>query len=335
MPGDSRSVRRPPIALALAASLLASPALGEPTEADRAAATALFKEGKRLMERKEIAPACRKFEESQRLDPGGGTLLNLAVCHEAEGKTATAWSELAEALSLARRDGREERIQLAEERIKALEPRLMKLTVVVPPTSELAGLEVRRDRSVLGRAAWGAPIPIDPGEHVIEASAPGRHPFSQTLTISAAGETRTITVPLLEAAEPPPPLPPPTAAASSSAPPPPPPPPPPVAPPRSNTFAYTLLGVSGAGVMIGSLFGLRAISQKNVSDKTWTPTSCDSSCSDASSSAAHAADAATVAFVIGLGAGVAGAYLLLSRSDTTVAPIVGPGAAGAVLRRTF
>jgi hypothetical protein len=331
-------VRRPPIAIVLAVSLLAAPAYGDPTEADRAAATALFKEGKRLMEQKETAAACRKFEESQRLDPSGGTLLNLAICHEAEGKTATAWSELSGALSLARRDGREERVRLAEERIAALEPRLSKLVVLVPPTSDLAGLEIRRDRSVLGRAAWGAAIPIDPGEHVIEASAPGRRAFSQTLTIGATRETRTVTVPPLDLDEPPP-LPPP------SAPPPPPPPPtasaPPPAPPaprpaaRPNTLAYALLGVSGAGVVVGGLFGLRAISQKNVSDKTWTPTSCDASCADASSSAARAADVSTVAFALGLGAGVAGAYLLLATPDTSVTPAVGPGTAGVVLRRNF
>src|SRR5689334_18204741 len=111
--------------LSFAVPLLA-PALvrAEPSETDRGLAQSLFDDGKNLMKAKRYAEACPKLEESQRLDPSGGTLLNVALCHELEGKLATAWSDFKGALSLAKKDGRNDRIKAATEHIAALEPKL-------------------------------------------------------------------------------------------------------------------------------------------------------------------------------------------------------------------
>ena len=83
--------------VALAASF---PLQAQPST-DAAIAEALFQEGKALLDRGEVPAACRKLEESVRLDRLPGSLLNLALCHEAEGRVATAWGELTEALAVA------------------------------------------------------------------------------------------------------------------------------------------------------------------------------------------------------------------------------------------
>src|SRR6476660_7801185 len=120
-------------------------ASAEPSAADKSLATQLFKEGRTLVDQGRVPEGCRKLEESQRLDPGGGTLLNVALCHEKEGRTATAWTEFTEALGLAKKDDRPQRIELAQTHIAALEPTLSRLVIQVPATSDLPDLEIKRD----------------------------------------------------------------------------------------------------------------------------------------------------------------------------------------------
>ncbi len=159
-------------------------------------AQALFDEARQLMEAKRYAEACPKLAESQRLDPGGGTLLNLALCHEKEGKVATAHAEFNEALSLALQGGRKDREELARERLGVLEPKIPRVSVVVPPNAEIEGLEVRLDGLTLRRAAWGVATPVDPGLHHIEALAPGRTSWNLDLPIDVQ-ERKTVQVPPL------------------------------------------------------------------------------------------------------------------------------------------
>jgi hypothetical protein len=170
---------------------------------DKALATALFQEGRTLMADGRIPEACLKFEESQRLDPGGGTILNLALCHERDGRLALAWSEFNEALAFARRDRRADREAAAQEYARQLEPRLSRLTVVVPPESRLVGLRVERDGRELSEASWSVAVPIDGVEHAVRATAPGHAPFAISVSLSGEGKQTTVEIPRLAPASPP------------------------------------------------------------------------------------------------------------------------------------
>jgi hypothetical protein len=133
--------------------------------ADDATAEALFQAGKGLMDQKKYAEACPKLEASYKLDPGVGTMLNLADCHEKEGKLAQAWGNWGEARDQAKRENDKARMDLAARRQKELEPRVPKLTVTVTGPAE--GLAVYRDELKLESVMLGVPLPVDPGAHAI------------------------------------------------------------------------------------------------------------------------------------------------------------------------
>ncbi|HEY6459440.1 MAG TPA: hypothetical protein VIY73_04790, partial [Polyangiaceae bacterium] len=144
----------------------AAPAGPQPAATDtRALAETLFFTARGLMEAGRYAEACGKLNESYRLDPAAGTLLNLAVCNEKIGKIASAWGEFRDAQAEARRMNRPDREQLASDRIKAIEPELPFLTVTVPPAVRaLRGVEISRNGIPLQSAAWDTDLPVDPGE---------------------------------------------------------------------------------------------------------------------------------------------------------------------------
>ncbi|MBI5536762.1 MAG: hypothetical protein HY898_28840 [Deltaproteobacteria bacterium] len=185
---------------ALALLIVASPAaFAQTTQADKAAARALFDEGRKLASSGKHADACPKFEESQRLDPGVGTMFNLADCYEAMGKTASAWSMFLEAAARLKSEGAPaEKEQAARQRAAALEPRLSRLKIVVPDGAVVPGLLVSRDGSETKKGSWGTAIPVDPGQHVIEASAPGKKPWRQAIDVAKDGANASVTIPVLE-----------------------------------------------------------------------------------------------------------------------------------------
>lgn len=148
----------------------------EPTAEERSLAATLFTEGRRLLEEGRITEACPRLQESQRLDPSGGTLLNLAMCRKLEGRTATARALFTEALALARRDGRADRIEVCQRELAEGAARLATVVLFVTEEARVPGLEIRLNGVPVPELAWSTPIPVDPGVVRIDALAPGRVP---------------------------------------------------------------------------------------------------------------------------------------------------------------
>jgi hypothetical protein len=161
---------------------------------DKAAAQALFDEGLALMNEGRHPEACPKLEESARIDPAMGTRFRLAECHEAIGRTASAWAGFVEVADLAKAAGQDARENVARSRAEALRPRLAHLVIVAEATP---ALEVRRDGSIIGEAQWGQKIPIDPGITRITATAPGRKGWSSDVEIAPGPVTVEVRVPVL------------------------------------------------------------------------------------------------------------------------------------------
>ncbi|MBW2522937.1 MAG: hypothetical protein JRI23_02115 [Deltaproteobacteria bacterium] len=183
------------LALLVPIGLAGGDANGQVSREDSAAAQVLFDDGVKLRKEEAYEQACPKFAESHRLDPQLGTLMNLADCYEKWGKTASAWISFVEAEGIARKK-KDRRARIARKRAEGLEGRLQKMQLEVAERPE--GLKITRNGAEVRPPMWGSELPVDPGEHVIEATAPGYETWSTTVTVSEGDELAVVEVPVLE-----------------------------------------------------------------------------------------------------------------------------------------
>ena len=272
---------------------------------NRARAQQLFDSALADAEAGNLASACPKFLASQEADPKTSTLLNLASCYEKNGQTASAWGAFREAEGLARKVARADWESAARSHAEALEPKLVRLTIQVPEASRVPGLVVARDGSKLGAGEWGVAIPVDPGEHVVAASAMGRAPWETRSSVREASGT--VAIPVLEVLPlemVPPPAP--SGGVDTTA--------------RPQTWwtplrtAGVVIGGAGViGLVTGGVLGLAAKSKYDEAHALCTngARGCPSSAVSDSDSAHGMATGATVVFVVGAAAALGGAALVL------------------------
>jgi hypothetical protein len=181
--------------LALAAHTRRSEAQGD--AGSRTLAVQLFDEAEALYAKAEVARACPKYAESFRLDPQLGVLIYLAECYEKNNQLASAWGTFRQAEEMAAKRG-DERQAHAHERALALDARLDRLTLKVPASSRVPGLEILRDGLPIAATLWNTGAVLDAGTHRISARAPGYLPWSAQIEVVGEATAIDISVPTLQ-----------------------------------------------------------------------------------------------------------------------------------------
>src|SRR5688572_14521079 len=142
------------LSAALIGVVLCGSAFGQDDAQHKAAAEALFDEGRSLAGQGQYEAACQRFEQSQAMDPGVGTLLYLGDCYERVGRVASAWAMYRAAASAAGAAAQVERSRIASERAQRLTPYLSKLVLAVPAENRVSGFELSINGKPLSAALF-------------------------------------------------------------------------------------------------------------------------------------------------------------------------------------
>lgn len=302
----------------------------EPTAADIASARKIGFEGIQLAEKGNCAAAIDKLARAEKLFHAPTTLGRLGECQVLTGKIVEGTENL----------GRVAREELAanapaafvtararaRKQLSAATPKLAhaKIIVKAPPD---ATVSVTVDSAPVNAANLGEDRVLDPGPHVVEATAPGYFKAHAEINLQEGGSEQ-VTLKLIvdpEAARA-------ARVAAATTPPSPSTSSPPSSTPGTDTrspaaeasgpnrtLAYVVLGVGVVGLGVGTVFGLNAMSKKNDLSSACPNKSCRASEQSNIDSAKSSGTISTVAFGVGGGAVILGGVLFFTASSSSSA----------------
>jgi hypothetical protein len=322
-----------PTSVAKPVAAKADPKPKAPDKKTKDAARKAYGEGEKAYAAGDYAAAYAGFSKANELIPSSQAAYWAAKALDGQGKAEEAISAY-ERLLVDPDFGKlgDEKTADARARMAELKGKLVgEISVVTAP----AGATVLVDGTPqTGETPLTVKLP--PGPHKLSVTAPGFDPKDVELDVKG-GEKSEQKLELVAKAPPPPP--PPEPVVEAPAPPPPPPPP----PPRSKVPAYITLGIAGAGAVVGTIFGIKALGSKSDFDKTPTGGSADDT--------ERNALIADMAFGVAITLGVTGIVLLTSEDSTApaaaslhklpkraklvVAPYATPRGGGAGAQYTF
>lgn len=283
----------------------------EPTAADIASARKLGFEGITLAEKGNCTAAVDKLARAEKLYHAPTTLVRLGECQVQLGRVVEGSENLGRAAREDLPSNAPAAFVNARARAKkglaAATAKLAhaKVTVKAPPNVTVT---VAVDSVTVPAANVGEDRALDPGPHLVEASAPGYLVASAAINLKEGG-SEDVTLTLVVDPNAATPKAPPPAATKVVAPPP---PPPEGAPNR--TVAYVLLGVGVVGVGVGSVFGLTALSKKNDLAKACPDNHCRTTQQGDLDSAKTSGTISTIAFGVGGAALIVGGILFFTAS---------------------
>jgi hypothetical protein len=292
---------------------------------DPVAAEVLFHAGRTLVEQGKYDEACPKFDESEKLDPAAGTLINLADCNEHVGKLAVAWEEWQEALDML--PPSDDRIPETKKRFSSLDARVPRLILHLAQPAPAA--RVLRDGVDLG-GVFDVPLPMDPGPHAIRIVEPAHEDAKYDVTL-VEKETKKLDVALGKTIEdskriaPPPVV---TIDRDSGA--------------GRRRVAFIVGGIGVTALAVGIVGGVIALHDKSVVDRECPSNVCSQTGYDAAKSGHTWATISTITTVGGLAAIGASVVLFVTAPSSTpatptstIAPTPIVGGAALIWTRSF
>lgn len=318
--------------LAITLALTASPearADEGPSATDMAAARALGQEGVKLADTGNCQDAIERLSRAEKLFHAPTTLGRLGECQVQLGKIVDGTENLNKVVRESLAPGAPAAFVQAQERAKKVlaeaKPKIAKLKIAVAGPQDVAWT-VKVDGEPMPLANLNTNRPMDPGEHVVEATAPGYKTARAKVTLPEGGND---SVALTLEADPNAPKAEPTPAPAPVVTVPQPsqqqetPLAKPTQPqePPNRLPAYVALGVGVVGVGVGSVFGLMAASKKSDLEAACKDRVCGPDQQDNIDTGKTFGTVSTVGFVIGAVGLVAGAYLYLTSGNAVNANV--------------
>ena len=325
-----------------------APASAPPPE--RSKAEQLFIQGKERMAQGFYAQACVMLGESYTLEPATGCLLALAMCHEREGKLASAHTEYLQVAARAHAEADLKREKAATTRASALAKQISAIEVLLSPDIKDYQPVVRINGRVVAPQELGSRIPVDSGATIIEASAEGHETWRKTMQVPAGGSLL-VMVPGLAAAPKPAPV-----AQPAAKPAPVPQTPSRVAArsePRNDSprnpaikrASIALMSAAGVGLVVGGMFGLRAVVRNRASADGCDLETCTPEAREDREAARRSGNVASGFMSAGVVLGASGLVMFVmdrraqkknaAGSTVQVAPWLSPVGGGASARGSF